>query len=396
VSPKVRKTIRIGGQRISQYFRTKELADRWYRQMMDRKDASRAGMDLPPEQMTLGSALKRFIAKRHIDYDHNTWINDEARARIHVLPYRPTAGSDPFKDRVLSQITRAEWQGLFESLVASGKSRATSNRVRALVSKLYNDAIQWDPPGAQSNPIHAIKPYDERKTRLKKIKKNFWQEREHLVAYIQASVEEIPGYFIFTMIGMNTGLRTSQKIPLQWRDYDSKVRTITIERSYQASDFTIKEGSKGWEAGEEYVVGVNDTLFKTLEWWRAQTAHRAPTDFICSREDGQHFHAWHLRKAHARIIKRAKVPLITPHGVRHSYATHFLESGGRIEHLQRMLGHKDISTTQIYTHVIPHTMKDKANTLNVGQEFLPQLADPLSPKCHQTENKKGGRKHELA
>jgi site-specific recombinase XerD len=78
-----------------------------------------------------------------------------------------------------------------------------------------------------------------------------------------------------------------------------------------------------------------------------------------------HQHKSALRKAVSRVVKELNInKRVSPHVFRHSFATHMLEDGANIRMVQTLLGHKDVKTTEIYTHVMSTQFKDIVNPLD--------------------------------
>ena len=143
------------------------------------------------------------------------------------------------------------------------------------------------------------------------------------------------------------GLRVSECLNLKVNDIDSDRMLIKIVQSKGAKDRYIPASGK---------------LLKLLrEYW---TAYK-PLEFLFSGQKSPKYSAKSIQTIVKRAAKNARIKKkVTPHTLRHSFATHLLEQGADIRIIQEILGHKDIRTTQIYTHISSANIQSVKNPLD--------------------------------
>ena len=90
-----------------------------------------------------------------------------------------------------------------------------------------------------------------------------------------------------------------------------------------------------------------------LKWWYVFPASGRSPDPITGRIKRHHIDPSAVQKAMRAAVMRAGISKrATPHTMRHCFATHLLEAGYDIRTVQELMGHRDVTTTQIYTHVL--------------------------------------------
>ena len=144
----------------------------------------------------------------------------------------------------------------------------------------------------------------------------------------------------------SSGLRISEACSLLMTDVDRENQILTIK------------GKGGRERLVPYGEVAAKLLVQYLDRARAEILNQYASDFVFVSKKGgalSRKSAWRLLK---RYMKRAGIGRnITPHTLRHSFATHLLQNKADLRAVQELLGHMDIATTQIYTHLASGELK---------------------------------------
>lgn len=144
-----------------------------------------------------------------------------------------------------------------------------------------------------------------------------------------------------------TGLRVSELVNLKLQDIDLTNDTVRV----------IGKGSK------ERIIPLGDYAITALKIYllehRIYLLKNEKNDYLFLNNHGKVI----TRQGFYKIIKELAYELhikkeISPHMLRHSFATHLLEHGADLRSIQELLGHSDISTTQIYTHVSVQKLRE--------------------------------------
>lgn len=155
-----------------------------------------------------------------------------------------------------------------------------------------------------------------------------------------------------------TGVRISELISLRLHDLDLKARLVRV-RGKGSKERIVPFGLKALEALAEYLKETRPLL--------ARSAARRRSGVLFLGRRGRpltRMGAWKIVRRH--VVRAGIQKPVTPHTLRHTFATHLLQGGADIAAVQEMLGHADIASTQIYTHL------DRSYLAEVHRRYHPR------------------------
>lgn len=196
---------------------------------------------------------------------------------------------------------------------------------------------------SQNQHINAIKFYLEKV--LKQKQKSYYIERplkkrmlptvlsEQEIQLIFSNIKNLKHKAILSLI-YSSGIRIGEALNLTINDLDSDRMLISIRRG---------KGEK------DRMVPMASNVLKLL---RVYYKEYKPVNYLFNGNDNSPYSATSVRNVLKRAVYKSYIKKnVTPHTLRHSYATHLLEKGTDLRLIQVILGHSSVKTTEIYTHV---------------------------------------------
>jgi len=207
---------------------------------------------------------------------------------------------------------------------------------------------------------------------------NVWTTEE-LKAFLESSASEL--YYPAFVLAATTGMRRGEIAALRWVDLDLDSGVLRVEQSVIPVGGELVFSTPKTKKGVRQ-VSLDLGTVAVLRAHRKRQAERqlaagsawVETGRIFTREDGSHLHPDVLSKRFDAWVRRAGLPRITFHGLRHTWATMAMEKGIHTKVVSERLGHANISVTlDIYSKVRPAMDAHAAETV-AADLFAPRAA----------------------
>lgn len=146
----------------------------------------------------------------------------------------------------------------------------------------------------------------------------------------------------------SSGVRVSEAVKIKVNNMDLKEKTAMV---------------KGGKGNKDRLIILSKIWAKNIKKYLAKK--KVPSEFVFSKKNGKPISVDTVQRVIKKASQKAQIRKeVTPHTLRHSYATHLLEAGENIRKIQELLGHASLNTTQIYTHTSTAQLKKVISPLD--------------------------------
>ena len=241
-----------------------------------------------------------------------------------------------------------------------GLAPKTIRNIHAMIHRALADTVAWR--YIHFNPASNVKPPKRIRTR-----RTVWSP-EQIRAFLTAVQDD--RFAALFLIELTTGIRRGQVCGLKWPEVDLDERTVTVHDNRVVVAGRAHDKAGGKTVNADQTISIDRTTMAALRRWHAeQDEERAffgrdytPGDYVFTFEDGRPPHPDSIRQRFERLAAAARLPRITFHDLRHSYATAALKAGISPKVVSERLGHADVGFfLQTYAHAFQNDDREAAD-----------------------------------
>lgn len=303
------------------------------------RDVLRLAMkDINPKELnrvSSGMSVEDFFENRYLPFVKSykrSWKTDESIIRNHVL--------DLLGHLSMDSVTPGDIVNCLNLMHDKKYAPATCNRFLILIKYGFKLAISWEIKGVTRNPAKDIKELSQEN----KIERCLTQaQAEDLLKSARQIQNGLVIYIIQFLI--QTGARKREALDAEWHDIDFEQRLWRIPKS---------------KSGKVRHIPLSSEALSLLVSLKANAP--AGTSYIFANPDTGKpfvsiFQSWDL------IRRRAGLPSVRMHDLRHSFASFLVNAGRSLYEVQQLLGHADIRTTSRYSHLSRKTLREAVENI---------------------------------
>ena len=276
----------------------------------------------------------------------------KALANRYVLPI--------LGDVKLSRLEPVHLQRLYKDLQAKGLNRVPS-QVHRLLHRALHIAVLWgwlphNPTDRVLSPTYAI------------TRREVWNA-EDLRRFLDSTTDHRLNP-LWTVLAA-TGMRTGEVLGLRWEDVDLPSARITVGRSlyrlggqWTAAEPKTQAGRRIIELPGKAVIALRKQRLRLKEWRLQAGPYWQEMGLVFTTSTGRPLGRTFIRQSLRTACQKVGVPLLTPHGFRHSSASLLIASGVSVTAVASRLGHANPAiTTRIYAHAVRGADEQAAQTM---------------------------------
>lgn len=288
--------------------------------------------------------MKRYLNQySKINKSKSTYSKDKGMLEKHLKPH--------FTGMSLQEISSTEIINYKNSRLEKGAAQSSVRNELGILRNAFNIALRefgWK----------IENPFDRLQLKLKPGARNRWLTYEEEQRLLSKAEGKLYGNLKdIVILNLHTGLSQEEILKLQWTQIDFKRATLTTKRKKtERRDLPIR------------TIPINKTALEVLR--QRYKVRALGSFFVFFNTAGQQIDASKLKRAFKDTVKEAEIIDFTFHDLRHTFATRLVQKGVDLYKVSKLLGHKDIATTQRYAHHYPESLRDGVNILDLAAPGL--------------------------